>query len=113
MEGINEEIENENLKMSKLKEQKKVRHEDDELDAPVRNAAQVSMEETMKELSLQKEDTTMKKVMVQMMIMKQIQKKKEENKKLELALQKLAGRRKIINAALKQQKQIADEKREL
>ena len=34
---------------------------------------QVSAEETMKELTLQKEDTTMKKVIAQMMLMKQIQ----------------------------------------
>ena len=34
---------------------------------------QISAEETMKELSLQKEDTTMKKVIAQMMLMKQIQ----------------------------------------
>ena len=99
--------------MLKLKQQKKVRTRDDELNAPVRNAAQESTQETMKELALQKEDTTMKKVIVQMMLMKQIQKKKNENKKLELALQKLTERRKIINTALKQQKEIADEKRRL
>ena len=91
--------------MSKLKAQSKSKHSDDDLEAPVRKAAQVSTEETMKELALQKEDTTMKKIIVQMMLMKQIQKKKEENDKLELALQKLAERRKIINSALKQQKQ--------
>ena len=34
---------------------------------------QISAEETMKELTLQKEDTTMKKVIAQMMLMKQIQ----------------------------------------
>ena len=113
MQDINEEIENENIKMIKLKQQKKIKHQDDELDAPVRNAAQESTHETMKELALQKEDTTMKKVIIQMMLMKQIQKKKEENEKLELALQKLTERRKIINSALKQQKEIADEKRAL
>ena len=46
-----------------------------------------------------------------MMLMKQIQKKKEENQQLELALGKLSDRRKLINAALKKQKQIANEKR--
>ena len=84
---------------------------DDEFEEPVRNAAKVSTEETVKELTLQKEDTTMKKVMAQMMLMKQIQKKKAENKQLELALGKLSERRKLIGAALKKQKQIANEKR--
>ena len=46
-----------------------------------------------------------------MMLMKQIQEKKEENQQLELALQKLSERRKLINSALKKQKQIANEKR--
>ena len=46
-----------------------------------------------------------------MTVMKQIQKKREENQKLELALQKLAERRKIIHAALEKQKQVAAEKR--
>merc|ERR1719350_1187353 len=49
--------------------------------------------------------------MAQMMLMKQIQEKKEENQQLELALQKLTERRKLINSALKKQKQIANEKR--
>ena len=49
--------------------------------------------------------------MAQLMLMKQIQKKKEENAKLGMALQKLAERRKIINTALKQHKHVADEKR--
>ena len=82
LQDINHEIENENIKMIKIKQQQKIKHQDDELDAPVRNAAHESTKETMKELALQKEDTTMKKVIVQMMLMKQIQKKKEENKKL-------------------------------
>merc|ERR1719422_1767916 len=109
---INSEIEKENRKIEQL--QTKPLHADrgdDELEAPVRTAAKVSTEETVKELTLQKEDTTMKKVMAQMMLMKQIQKKKEENKQLELALQKLSERRKLINSALKKQKQIANEKR--
>ena len=82
-------------------------------DSSVRNAAKVSTKETMKELALQKEDTTMKKVMAQMMLMKQIKKKKVENSKLEQALRKLADRRKIINSALKEQQSIAEEKRHL
>lgn len=98
--------------MKRLKEQKKNIRPDDEFEIPVQNVAQISTEETMKELTLQKEDTKMKKVIAQLMLMKQIQKKKEENIKLEMALKKLAERREIINAALKQQKQIADEKRE-
>ena len=109
---INSEIEKENRKIEQL--QTKPLHTDrgdDELEAPVRTAAKVSTEETVKELTLQKEDTTMKKVMAQMMLMKQIQKKKEENQQLELALGKLSDRRKLINAALKKQKQIANEKR--
>merc|ERR1711892_611595 len=73
IKDINGEIENENIKMIKIKQQKKIKHQDDELDAPVRNAAHESTHETMKELALQKEDTTMKKVIIQMMLMKQIQ----------------------------------------
>ena len=53
----------------------------------------------------------MKKIIAQMTVMKQIQKKREENQKLELALKKLAERRKIIQAALTKQKQVAQEKR--
>ena len=107
-QDINEEIEAENDKMSELQD---VRHDEDDFDSPVRNAAKLSTKETMKELALQKEDTTMKKVMAQMMLMKQIKKKKAENSKLEEALRKLAERRKIINSALKEQKSIAEEKR--
>ena len=99
--------------MKRLKERKKTLKAEDEFETPVQNAAQISTEETMKELALQKEDSKMKKVIAQMMLMKQIQKKKEENRKLGMALKKLAERRKIINAALKRQKQIADEKRRL
>ena len=107
---INTEIENENKKIEQLRS-KQINANDDEFEEPVRNAAKVSTEETVKELTLQKEDTTMKKVMAQMMLMKQIQKKKAENKQLELALGKLSERRKLIGAALKKQKQIANEKR--
>jgi hypothetical protein len=107
-QDINEEIEAENDKMTVLKGSKS---DGDDFDSPVRNAAQVSTKETMKELALQKEDTTMKKVMAQMMLMKQIKKKKVENGKLEKALRQLAERRKIIHSALKEQKSIAEEKR--
>merc|ERR1719237_737561 len=103
IKDINEEIDAENDKMSELQD---VRQDEDDFDSPVRNAAKVSTKETMKELALQKEDTTMKKVMAQMMLMKQIKKKKAENSKLEEALRKLAERRKIINSALKEQKSI-------
>ena len=109
---INTEIDKENKKIEQLRsKQKNGDNDDDEFEEPVRNAAKVSTEETVKELTLQKEDTTMKKVMAQMMLMKQIQKKKEENKQLEMALGKLSERRKLIGAALKKQKQIANEKR--
>ena len=73
--------------------------------------SQTSTAETIKELALQKEESKMKKVIAQMTVMKQIQKKREENQKLELALKKLAERRKIIHAALEKQKQVAEEKR--
>ena len=110
---INAEIERENRKIEQLKTRKQIDGSDDEnsLDGSSRNAAKLSTEETVKELTLQKEDTTMKKVMAQMMLMNQIQKKKEENNQLELALQKLSERRKLINSALKKQKQVANEKR--
>ena len=110
---INAEIERENSKIDQLKLRKQTggSEVDSDLEGLARTAAKVSTEETVKELTLQKEDTTMKKVMAQMMLMKQIQEKKEENKQLELALQKLSERRKLINSALKKQKQIANEKR--
>jgi len=108
IKDINQEIDAENEKMAELKETRS-----DVDDSSVRNAAKVSTKETMKELALQKEDTTMKKVMAQMMLMKQIKKKKVENSKLEQALRKLADRRKIINSALKEQQSIAEEKRHL
>ena len=110
---INAEIERENKKIDQLKTRKQGASSDDDIDLEgvARTAAKVSTEETVKELTLQKEDTTMKKVMAQMMLMKQIQEKKEENNQLELALQKLSERRKLINSALKKQKQIANEKR--
>ena len=105
IKDINAEIEKENDKIEKLK-RKKISGDGDHL-----LAAKVSTEETVKELNLQKEDTTMKKVMAQMMLMKKIQKKKEENNKLELALRKLSERRKLINEALRKQKEVASEKR--
>lgn len=105
IKDINAEIEKENDKIEKLK-RKKMSGDSDHL-----LAAKVSTEETVKELNLQKEDTTMKKVMAQMMLMKKIQKKKEENNKLELALRKLSERRKLINEALRKQKEVASEKR--
>ena len=107
IKDINEEIEKENAKIDQLRKKKIT----DDTEAPLRLATKVSTEETVKELNLQREDTTMKKVMAQMMLMKKIQKKKEENNKLELALRKLSERRKIINAALKKQKSVASEKR--
>ena len=110
---INAEIERENRKIEQLKTRKQGSgsQDDGDLEGPARTAAKVSTEETVKELTLQKEDTTMKKVMAQMMLMKQIQEKKEENQQLELALKKLSERRKLISSALKKQKQIANEKR--
>jgi hypothetical protein len=87
--------------MKKLKQQKKDLRPEDEFEIPVQSVAHISTEETMKELALQKEDTKMRKVIAQLMLMKQIQKKKEENAKLGMALKKLAERRKIINTALK------------
>ena len=104
---INSEIEKENAKINQLRK-KKI---SDDTEAPLRLATKVSTEETVKELNLQREDTTMKKVMAQMMLMKKIQKKKEENNKLELALRKLSERRKLINEALRKQKEVASEKR--
>ena len=70
-----------------------------------------STQETIKELDLEKEDSKMKKVIAQMTLMKQIQKKRKENVKLDLALKKLVERRKIIQAALKTQKAAAEKKR--
>ena len=96
--------------MNKLKKQNRVKNANGALDTHVINVARVSTEEKMKELALQKEETELKKVIVQMVLMKGIQKKTEENKKLELALEKLVERRVIINAALKQQKQTSNEK---
>ena len=67
--------------------------------------------ETIKELKLQKEDDSIQKMIAKMSLMKQIQRKTEENKKLEKALVKLSERRQLINKALKQQKLDADKKR--
>jgi len=110
IQDIDAEIEAENDKMRVLDKEKE---EEVELSLPQTLAAKESAEETMKELSLEKEDTTMKKIIAQMMLMKQIQKKKEESDKLETALQKLAKRRKLINSALRKQKEVASEKRRL
>ena len=99
--------------MNKLKKQNRLKNANGGLDTHVINVARVSTEEKMKELALQKEETELKKVIVQMVLMKGIQKKTEENKKLELALEKLVERRVIINAALKQQKQTSNEKNRL
>ena len=68
--------------------------------------------ETIKELKLQKEDDSIQKMIAKMSLMKQIQRKTEENKKLEKALVKLSERRQLINKALKQQKLDANKKRE-
>lgn len=68
--------------------------------------------ETIKELKLQKEDDSIQKMIAKMSLMKQIQRKTEENKKLEKALVKLSERRQLINKALKQQKLDADKKRD-
>ena len=88
--------------MKKFKQQKKDLRPEDEFEIPVQSVAQISTEETMKELALPKEDTKMRKVIAQqLMLMKQIQKKKEENAKLEMVLQNFAERRKLINTALK------------
>ena len=96
--------------MQNLTEHKNNLKAKDEFAVPVQNTAQISTEETLKELVLQKEDTKMKQIIARVMLMKQIEKKKKENDKLQMALQKLAERRKMINSALKQQRQTADEK---
>ena len=75
MQGINEEIESENRKMNKLKMQNRLKNANGGLDTHVINVARVSTEEKMKELALQKEETELKKVIVQMVLMKGIQKK--------------------------------------
>ena len=61
--------------MNKLKKQNRVNNANGALDTHVINVARVSTEEKMKELALQKEETELKKVIVQMMLMKGIQKK--------------------------------------
>ena len=109
LQDIDVEIDRENTNLNQLNR----KHVEDnvfnakELEEP----SQTSTAETIKELALQKEDSKMKKVIAQMTVMKQIQKKREENEKLELALRKLAERRKIIRSALEKQKQVAQEKR--
>ena len=61
--------------MNKLKKQNRVKNANGALDTHVINVARVSTEEKMKELALQKEETELKKVIVQMVLMKGIQKK--------------------------------------
>ena len=70
-----------------------------------------SSAETLRELILQKEEDKVEKVIAQMSLMKQIQKKEAENKKLEKALEKLNERKKLIHEALRRQKASADKKR--
>ena len=70
-----------------------------------------SSAETLRELILQKEEDKVEKVIAQMSLMKQIQKKEAENKKLEKALEKLNERKKLIHEALRRQKASADIKR--
>ena len=70
-----------------------------------------SSAETLRELILQKEEDKVQKVIAQMSLMKQIQKKEAENKKLEKALEKLNERKKLIHEALRRQKASADKKR--
>ena len=105
---IDKEIEREN---SKSKVQKNARINPAFLEDPISSITKESTAETVKELKLQKEDDNIKKMMAQMTLIKQIQKKEEENRKLELALQKLNERRNLINNALKRQKVVAEEKR--
>ena len=57
--------------MQKLKEQKDNLKAEDEFAVPVQNAAQISTEETLKELVLQKENTKMKKIIARVMLMNQ------------------------------------------
>ena len=80
--------------MHNLKKQNRVKNSNGALDTHIRNFAQVSTGEKMKELALKKEETELKKVIVQMVLMKGIQK----NEKLDLALEKLVERREIITS---------------
>ena len=88
-----------------------VNYVDEIFDSHVRMAAKVFTEESMKELVLKKEDAVMKKVIVQMMLTKQIVTEEGEKDKLRRTLEKLEERRTIISAALKQQERNGDEKK--
>ena len=82
-----------------------------DLDGSVTQITEESSAETLRELILQKEEDKVEKVIAQMSLMKQIQKKEAENKKLEKALEKLNERKKLIHEALRRQKASADKKR--
>ena len=82
-----------------------------DLDGLVTQITEESSAETLRELILQKEEDKVEKVIAQMSLMKQIQKKEAENKKLEKALEKLNERKKLIHEALRRQKASADIKR--
>ena len=82
-----------------------------DLDGSVTQITEESSAETLRELILQKEEDKVQKVIAQMSLMKQIQKKEAENKKLEKALEKLNERKKLIHEALRRQKASADIKR--
>ena len=69
---------------------------------------QISMEDSMKDFGLPEESIEKEGDLTNKMLLNQIQKKKTDNSKLDLALKKLTERRKIISAALKQHKQIAN-----
>ena len=82
-----------------------------DLDGSMTQITKESSAETLRELILQKEEDKVQKVIAQMSLMKQIQKKEAENKKLEKALEKLNERKKLIHEALRRQKASADIKR--
>ena len=82
-----------------------------DVDGSVTQITKESSAETLRELILQKEEDKVQKVIAQMSLMKQIQKKEAENKKLEKALEKLNERKKLIHEALRRQKASADNKR--
>ena len=82
-----------------------------DVDGSVTQISKESSAETLRELILQKEEDKVQKVIAQMSLMKQIQKKEAENKKLEKALEKLNERKKLIHEALRRQKASADKKR--
>ena len=65
---------------------------------------QISMDDSMKDFGLPEENIEKEGDLTNKMLLNQIQKKKTENSKLDLAFKKLTERRKIISVALKQQK---------